>query len=89
LPDDVQKRIQLQCADVTVETWPTEFNLVVLGFNCFYELATAEEQEFCIYRASRACKTGGYIYVDNDHMEGDLDTAWQDMNHKYVVVRNM
>jgi hypothetical protein len=22
-------------------------------------------------------------------MEGDLDAAWQDMNHKYVVVRNM
>jgi hypothetical protein len=43
LPADVQKRIQLQCADVTVETWPTEFDLVVLGFNCFYELATAEE----------------------------------------------
>ncbi len=86
LPDDVQKRIQLQWADVTVENWPTEYDLVILGFNCFYELASAEEQEFCIYQASRACKPGGYIYVDNDHMEGELDAAWQDMNNKYVYL---
>lgn len=86
LPDVVQKRIQLQCADVTVEAWPTEYDLVILGFNCFYELASAEEQEFCIYQASRACKPGGYIYVDNDHMEGELDSAWQDMNNKYVYL---
>ena len=89
LPDDVQKRIQLQRADVTVVNWPTGYDLVILGFNCFYELATAEEQKNCIYQAARACKPGAYIYVDNDHMEGDLDAAWQDMNHKYVVVRNM
>lgn len=86
LPDDVQKRVQLQCTDVTVETWPKEYDLVILGFNCFYELATAEEQENCIYQASRACNPGGYIYVDNDHMEGELDAAWQDMNHKYVYL---
>ena len=89
LPNDVQKRIQLKCADVTGESWPTEYDLVILGFNCFYELASAEEQEFCIYQASRACRPSGYIYVDNDHMEGELDAAWQDMNHKYVVVWNM
>lgn len=76
--------IELKCADVTVETWPTGYDLVILGFNCFYELATAEEQEFCIYQASRACKPGGYIYVDNDHMEGDLDAAWQEINTRYV-----
>ncbi|MBW6475133.1 MAG: class I SAM-dependent methyltransferase [Anaerolineaceae bacterium] len=86
LADDVQKRIQLQCADVTVENWPTGYDLVILGFNCFYELATAEEQEYCIYQASRACKPGGFIYVDNDHMEGELDAAWQDLNHKYVYL---
>ena len=86
LPENLQNRIQLECADVTAETWPTEFDLVILGFNCFYELATAEEQEYCIYQASRACKPGAYIYVDNDHMEGELDAAWQDMNHKYVYL---
>jgi SAM-dependent methyltransferase len=86
LPEDAQKRIQLKCADVTAENWPTGYDLVILGFNCFYELATAEEQEFCIAQAARACKPGGYIYVDNDHMEGDLDAAWQDMNHKYVYL---
>jgi SAM-dependent methyltransferase len=86
LSDDVQKRIRLQWADVTVENWPSGYDLVILGFNCFYELASAEEQEFCIYQASRACNPGGYIYVDNDHMEGELDAAWQDMNHKYVYL---
>ena len=86
LSDDVQKRIRLQWADVSVENWPSGYDLVILGFNCFYELASAEEQEFCIHQASRACKPGGYIYVDNDHMEGELDAAWQDMNHKYVYL---
>jgi len=86
LPDDVQKRIHLQCADVTVETWPTGYDLVILGFNCFYELASAEEQEYCIWQASRTCKPGGFLYVDNDHMEGELDAAWQDMDHKYVYL---
>ena len=86
LPDVVQKRIDLQCADVIRETWSTGYDLVILGFNCFYELATAEEQEYCISQAARACKPGGYIYVDNDHMEGDLDDAWQDLDHKYVYL---
>lgn len=86
LPEAIQNRIKLKCADVTVETWPTGYDLVILGFNCFYELATVEEQEYCIYQAARACKPGGYIYVDNDHMEGQLDAAWQDMNHQYVYL---
>ena len=86
LANDVEERIQLKCVDVTGEAWPTEYDLVILGFNCFYELASAEEQEFCIFQASRACRPGGYIYVDNDHMEGDLDAAWQDMNQKYVYL---
>lgn len=86
LPGDVQKRIELECADVTNENWTVGFDLVILGFNCLYELATAGEQEFCIFQASRACKPRGYIYVDNDHMEGDLDSAWQDNSHKQVTI---
>ncbi len=86
LPDNVQKRVQLQSADVTAEIWPTGYDLVILGFNCLYELATTQEQEYCIAQAARACKPGGYIYVDNDHMEGELDTAWQDLNFKYVYL---
>ena len=42
LPKAVQKRIKLQCTDVIREIWSTGYDLVVLGFNCFYELATEE-----------------------------------------------
>jgi len=73
LPEGVQKRITLAEADVTASSWPGDFDLVVLGGNCFYELASSEEQERCIASAAAALRPGGYVYVDNDHMEGDLD----------------
>ncbi len=87
LPDDVQKRITLIEADVICSGapgapgwpgFPGGFDLVILGGNCFYELATPQEQEQCIRLAAAALKQGGWLYVDNDHMEGDLDPAWQD-----------
>ena len=77
LPEEVQRRVTLIEADVTREPWPRGFDLVVLGGNCFYELATPREQEGCIVSAAASLRPGGYIYVDNDHMEGDLDQAWQ------------
>ncbi len=79
LPEDVQKRISLIEADVICQNWPNGFDLVILGGNCFYELATPQEQEQCIRLAAAALKPGGRLYVDNDHMEGDLDPAWQDI----------
>jgi SAM-dependent methyltransferase len=77
LPENVQRRITLIEADVTCEAWPRGFDLVVLGGNCFYELATVREQEGCIVSAAASLNQGGYVYVDNDHMEGDLDQAWR------------
>ena len=77
LPDRVRERIALIRADVLGEEWPRGFDLVILGGNCFYELATPEEQEQCIASAAAALDPGGYVYVDNDHMEGDLDESWQ------------
>jgi len=50
--------------------------VVLLGGNCFYELASAAEQERCIVQAARSLRPVGYVYVDNDHMEGDLDESW-------------
>jgi SAM-dependent methyltransferase len=78
LPARMQPRIQLRCMDVIGEEWPGGFDLVILGNNCFYELATAEEQERCIYLAAVALHSGGAVYIDNDHMEGDLDPSWQE-----------
>lgn len=77
LPEAVGSRIQLVQADVTRQRWPIGFDLVLLGGNCLYELATAAEQERCIREAAGALKKGGRLYVDNDRMEGALDPSWQ------------
>lgn len=77
LPLETQKRIRLIQADVLCEEWPIGFDLVILGCNCFYELATPDEQEECILQAHQSLKPGGCLFVDNNHMEGELVTAWQ------------
>jgi SAM-dependent methyltransferase len=70
-------RVTLIEADVVTEHWPEGFDLVILGGNCFYELATPEEQEGCIASASAALRSGGYVYLDNNHMEGELEESWR------------
>jgi len=77
LPEQAQSRVTLLRCDVTDGEWPGEFDLVLLGGNCFYELASPEEQEGCIASAAAALRTGGYVYVDSDHMEGELDESWR------------
>jgi SAM-dependent methyltransferase len=77
LPEPVQRRITLAQADVIGDPWPQGFDLVILGGNCFYELATPQEQGGCIISAAAALNPGGYVYVDNDHQEGELDRSWQ------------
>ncbi len=77
LPERVQGRISLHEADVIADEWPIGFDLVVLGGNCLYELATAKEQEECIIRAFDSLRPDGYIYLDNNHMEGTLHETWQ------------
>lgn len=74
-----QEGITLACADVLRVEWPVDFDLVILGCNCFYELASPAEQEACIASASRSLKRGGHLFIDNDHMEGDLAPSWQDV----------
>ena len=86
LPEEVQKQVVLHHKDVTSEKWPTGFDLVILGYNCFYELATPDEQKFCVEQAASALNPGGYLFIDNDHMEGDLHPSWQDIGviHKSI-----
>lgn len=76
-PTEVQNRVKLQQMDVLTAAWPSGIDLVILGGNCLYELAAPGEQEQVIRSAAAALNPGGYIYVDNDHMEGNLDPAWQ------------
>jgi SAM-dependent methyltransferase len=77
LPPESQRRIALSQCDVLATQWPAEFDLVLLGGNCFYEFSSPEEQEDCIERAEASLRPGGFVYVDNDHMEGELDPSWR------------
>ena len=77
LPVKIQRNITLKQANVLTEEWPKRFDLVILGGNCLYELATPEEQETCIHKAQKSLKPNGFLYLDNDHMEGDLDPKWR------------
>jgi SAM-dependent methyltransferase len=77
LPGEVKERISLQEADVVAEKWPGGFDLVILGGNCLYELANPEEQEAVIRSAAGSLNPGGFLYLDNDHMEGELDASWR------------
>jgi SAM-dependent methyltransferase len=79
LPQETQKQVTLIEADVICSEWPSGFDLVILGGNCFYELAAPEEQARCVRLAAAALKPGGHVYIDNDHMEGELDRSWQDL----------
>ena len=77
LPAKVQRRVTLIEADVLALPWPTGFDVVFMGGNCLYELASPEEQERCLREAARALRVGGHLYLDNDCMEGDLDESWR------------
>ena len=78
LPADIQQKIKLIEADVLADEWPTGFDIVILGGNWPYELPTQEVQEGCIASAAASLKTGGYIFHDSDHMEGELDPRWRE-----------
>ncbi len=72
------KTARLIVGNVVDDPWQGMFDLVIMGGNCLYELASLEEQEGCIRSAASALKRGGYLFLDNDHMEGGLAQAWQD-----------
>jgi len=74
---EAKKRISLAQVDVLDGDWPVGFDLVILGCNCFYELATTDEQEKCIVQAYQSLNPGGHLFLDNDHMEGELAASWQ------------
>lgn len=80
LSGEVGKRAFLAQADLVKEEWPVEgdFDLVVLGGNCLYELATPDEQQRVIQKAASVLRPKGVIFIDNDYMEGELDHTWRD-----------
>ena len=77
LPEKTQQHVTLLERDVLATAWPTGFDLVFMGGNCLYELGSPEEQEHCIASAAASLKPGGHLFLDNDHMEGELDETWR------------
>ncbi len=77
LSEETAGRITILEGDVLVTHWPVGFDLVLLGGNCFYELGSGDEQERCIALARASLKPDGHVYVDNNHMEGELDVSWR------------
>jgi SAM-dependent methyltransferase len=76
LPPEVQARITLHEMDVTRKAWPAGNDLLILAGNCFYELGEPVQQEGLIRTALDALNPGGWLLVDNDHMEGELPPSW-------------
>ena len=77
LPARVRSRASFRRSDVIADEWPGGFDVVLLGANCLYELATPDEQELCVRTAARALVSGGHLFMDSDHMEGSLDPSWR------------
>ena len=78
LPEDARRRVELIELDITCwDEWPSGFDLVILGGNGLYELATPAEQEGSIAAAAASLRPGGHLYLDSDHMEGVLDANWR------------
>jgi len=76
LDPSIQGLVTLLRANALTAQWPTGFDLVILGGNCMYELATPQEQRGVIEKAYQSLNPGGIVFVDNDNMEGSLDESW-------------
>jgi len=68
-------------APVSEESAPTDphhISMILLADpEAEEELATPEEQEHVIRMAAISLDPGGYVFVDNNHMEGGLAPSWQ------------
>jgi SAM-dependent methyltransferase len=51
LTEENRNKVETRLADALHTSWSNQMDLVILGSNCFYELATAETQEICIRKA--------------------------------------
>lgn len=76
LDNNLKGNVELIEANVLEVEWPKEFDFIILGGNCLYELATPEDQKKVIEKAYNSLKLGGLVFIDNDNMEGLLDESW-------------
>ncbi|MFA5157874.1 MAG: class I SAM-dependent methyltransferase [Patescibacteria group bacterium] len=78
--DDDKLKAELIHADVLKSEWPKNFDLVILGGNSFYEFGNGDDQELCVKKAAQSLRPGGFVYIENDNMEGKLDKSWQKLD---------
>ena len=76
LPQSAQKRVNITKSNLLASDWPQGFDTVLLAGNCLYELADAFQQQEIIRNAVDSLKPRGFLFVDNDNMEGALDESW-------------
>jgi len=76
LPQSIQDRVNIIQSDLRTSDWPKGFDAVLLAGNCLYELAGATEQQQIIRKAAESLKPQGFLFVDNDNMEGELVDSW-------------
>jgi len=64
------------CSNALTTDWGRNYDLIILGGNCFFELATLDEQKSIIHKAYDSLKSGGYLFIDNDNIEETLPENW-------------
>ena len=77
---EIRNNIKIVQGDVANLNWPSNYDAVILGGNCFFELASLEEQELILYKAYEAANNNGYIFIDNDNIENKLPDSWCKLN---------
>lgn len=60
--------------------WGNDYDLIILGGNCFFELRSLDEQYKIIEKAERALRNGGYLFIDHDNIEKELPESWCQIN---------
>ncbi len=71
LNKSARSRITLRTADVLDGNWGQDYDLVILGANCFYELPNPTLQKQCVGYAAESLKPGGMVFIDNGAYHGD------------------
>jgi SAM-dependent methyltransferase len=68
---DTRNRLALIVKDAVYGDWGGGYDLIILAANSMFELDSPQTQIKCIRNASRALKSGGYLFVDNDDYKGN------------------
>lgn len=82
LGEEVRSRVRLVVADVLVDDWGRDYDVVLLAGNCFFELPSPESQEECVRRASVSLVPGGHLFIDTSDGSGhgaapsEIGTEW-------------